>query len=116
MKTLIATMAVLFTMATAASADHNVRLETCLAGAVVSAIAAQEELPMSQVRAWLMTPSGANMQHKIAANADMMAEAMVQVKTAGGTITDVQNATHTGKVLLDHNIMKCVIDLFSEPT
>ena len=116
MKTLITTMVVLFTMATAASADHNVRLETCLAGAVVSAIAAQEELPVSQVQAWLMTPSGANMQHKIAANAEMMAKAMVQVKTAGGTIQDVQDATRTTKVLLNHNIMKCVIDLFSEPT
>tara|TARA_R110000868_G_scaffold130620_2_gene340340 strand:+ start:2571 stop:2921 length:351 start_codon:yes stop_codon:yes gene_type:complete len=115
MKNLIATMAVLFTMATAASADHNVRLKTCLVGAVVSAIADQKGLPLSQVQAWLITPSGDAIQHKIAAKAEMIAQAMVQIKTTGGTIKDVQNATRTGKVILDHNITKCVIDLFSEP-
>lgn len=113
MKTLLTAMAVLFTMATAATADHNVRLETCLAGATVIAIADQEGLAVSQVRTWLTTPNGAEFQHRIAANAEVMAKGIVQMRRAGAETTDVTEAVKTGKKVLDRALIECVVRFYN---
>lgn len=116
MKTLIATMAALFTMATAATAHHDVRLETCIAGAVVIAIADQEELTVSQVRVWLTTPNGAEFQHRIAANAEGTAKSIVQLRGAGAEAADVSEVMKTGRKVLDHEMARCVVLFYNETT
>ena len=114
MKTLIATMAVLFTMATAASATTREPLGNCLIGAFVGSIATNGGVSEDVLYDYLMSDVGASQREQVINQANKKVEFIVASKYAEEPLSYVLDMMSTEDNALNLLEAQCVIDYYSE--
>ena len=114
MKTLIATMAVLFTMATAANATTREPLGDCLIGAFVETLSIEHGIKESAIVEFLMSEAGRSQREQILNDTENKVNFIVVSKMTGESLQYVRGLLYTAEDAYDALVMDCVTDYYSE--
>lgn len=114
MKTLITTMAVLFTMATAASAATREPLGDCMIDAFIQTVVASSGITYDEVVDYLLSPEGSAQKEELLAGTDLKVAYVVASKYAGESMNSVLADLETSDPIFNAFESVCVVKYFSE--
>ena len=114
MKTLIATTAMIMTMTTAAMADADSRLQTCLIGAAINTTAYDYGLSVADIRAFMMKPENAALTNEVVYAAAGLADIIKDSKDSGATLAQAVGVIDLDNAYYGALIATCVIDFYSQ--
>jgi hypothetical protein len=114
MKTLIATIAVLFTMVTAASANEKETLGMCLVNAFVTSVALQNDITEEMIYAYIRSNAGASMREQLVDQIAVKIDFVVGSKFDEEPLSHVLNLMRSEDHVLYSLESKCIIDYYSE--
>ncbi len=114
MKTLIATTAMIMTMTTAAMADADSRLQTCLVGSAVHATANDYGYSVEAVKDFMRNPANASITNEVLSAATDLSVSIGTSKDMGVPLSQVIGLIDLGSDYYDMLVATCVIDFYSQ--
>tara|TARA_R110000796_G_scaffold207841_1_gene324133 strand:+ start:47 stop:397 length:351 start_codon:yes stop_codon:yes gene_type:complete len=114
MKTLIATIAILFTVVTAASASQREPLGNCMIGAFVQNLAISSDLDEETIFTFLGSPEGAPQLQQLIDGTTQKVHFVVRAKLTGEPLSYVLDTLKTVDPVFNALESACIIDYYGE--